>query len=60
MANCCNTEKAAEVGQGADKPCKDIQEVYDREHGKYTETAGGKPIDGGPGPMPNTKSPFGG
>lgn len=56
--NCCVYEKAAEVGQ--DKPVKDFTEVYDRDHGKYADTAGGKPVDGSSGPLPNTKSPFGG
>lgn len=51
-----NHEEAQDVGQ--DKKFNDFTERYDSEVGTYQVSDGGKPTDGGSGPLPNTPSPF--
>jgi hypothetical protein len=51
-----NAGDAMKVGQ--DKPIKDYVDGYDAEHGKYTESKGGKPTQAQPTTLPNTPSPF--
>lgn len=53
-----NAQKAMNIGQ--DRIYKDAVEACDAETGKYDESKakGAKPTGPGPGPLPNTPSPF--
>jgi hypothetical protein len=54
--NCENWEVVKECGQ--DKPCKEAVDAYDKEHGEYEESTGGKPTVVSIA-LPNTPQPFG-
>lgn len=53
-----NSKKAEQIGQ--DRTYKDAVDACDAETGTYDDSLaqGAKPTDPGPGPLPNTPTPF--
>lgn len=51
-----NNEVAKSVGQGG--ASQDMTQEYDKRHGAYSMSKGGKTASPGPGSLPNTPGPF--